>query len=296
MKVELECFSCLIHRGYLEIAEATRNPVLQFKAASALLDCMAKEFKPGAVAAILGTMRDRIVKQVTGNLDVYGEKKRLSNQKALEIFPSVKGLVEKQSSPQARFREACLAAIVGNVIEFDIPRHEVHFDDMARLFADAEKDLAVDDIEAIYREVEKSKEILFLTDNAGEIVFDKILIGELKRLGRRVTVAVKGGPILNDATMEDAKLVGMPDVADRIITTGADAVGMPMPKERSQEFVDAYDSTDLVIAKGMGYAETLTETRLKQPHAFLLRTKCNPVAGHFGVQRGKNVAKLVRPP
>ena len=203
--------------------------------------------------------------------------------------------MERQSSSQARFRRACLAAIVGNVIEFDIPRHEVNFDDMTRLLADAEKDLAIDDIDAIYREVEKSKEILFLTDNAGEIVFDKILVGELKRLGRRVTVAVKGGPILNDATLEDAKLASMHDVADRIITTGADAVGMPMPKERSHELVNACGSTDFVIAKGMGYAETLTETKLKQPHAFLLRTKCNPVAYHFGVQRGKNVAKLVKP-
>jgi uncharacterized protein with ATP-grasp and redox domains len=295
VKVELECFSCLIHRGYLEIAEATRNPVLQFKAASALLDCMSKEFKPGAVAAVLGTMRDRIVKQITGNVDVYRERKRLSNQKALEILPSVKELVEEQPSSRARFREACLAAIVGNVIEFDIPQHKVSFSDMAQLFADAEKDLAIDDINMICQEVETSKEILFLTDNAGEIVFDKILVGELKRLGRKVTVAVKGGPILNDATLEDARLASLHHVADRIITTGADAVGMPLPEERSREFAEAYQSADLVIAKGMGYAETLTETALKQPHAFLLRTKCNPVASHFGVQRGKNVAKLVRP-
>jgi uncharacterized protein with ATP-grasp and redox domains len=295
LKVELECLSCLIHRGYLEIAQATRNPVLQFKAATALLDCMAREFNPGAVAAVLGTMRDRIVKQVTGNLDVYRERKRLSNQKALEILPSVKGIVEKHSSSQARFRAACLAAIVGNVIEFDIPQHEVRLEDIAQLIGDAEKDLVVDDIRAIYEQVQQSKEVLFLTDNAGEIVLDKILVGELKQLGAAVTVAVKGGPVLNDATMEDARLVSMHDVADRVITTGADAVGMPLPEERSQEFVSAYESTDLVIAKGMGYVETLTETRLEQPHAFLLRTKCNPVAGHFGVPRGKNVAKLVQP-
>ncbi|MGB9134787.1 MAG: ARMT1-like domain-containing protein [Candidatus Bathyarchaeia archaeon] len=295
MKVEVECLSCLIHRGYLEIAEATGNPVLQFKTASALLECMAREFKPEAVAAVLGTMRDRIVKRISGNLDVYGEKKRLSNQMALELLPSIKAMVEKQPSPRERFRRACLAAIVGNVIEFDIPKHEVNFEDMEQLVADAEKDLAVDDIGEVYEEVKEAKEILFLTDNAGEIVFDKLLVGELKRLGVRVTVAVKGGPILNDATLEDAKLVSMYDVADSIITTGADAVGLPLPEERSKELVDAYEKADFVIAKGMGYAETLTEIRLKQPHVFLLRTKCNPVARHFNVQRGKNVAKLIKP-
>jgi len=119
------------------------------------------------------------------------------------------------------------------------------------------------------------------------------LIDELKQLGLNVTVAVKSGPILNDATLEDAKAVNILDLADRVITTGADAVGLPIPEERSTEFTEAYDHTDFVIAKGMGYAETLTETVLKQPHALLLRTKCNPVAKHFGVARGKNVAKLM---
>jgi hypothetical protein len=294
LKVEVECLSCLIHRGCLEIAEATKNPALQFKAASALLEYMAKEFNPEAVAAVLGTMRDRIVKRVSGNLDVYGEKKRASNEMALELLPTIKGMVEKQNSPRERFKKACLAAIVGNVIEFDIPKHVVNFEDMERLIMDAEKDLAIDDIDGIYEEVKKSKEILLLTDNAGEIVFDKILVSELKKLGVRVTVAVKGGPILNDATLEDAKLVSMYDVADSIITTGADAVGLPLPEERSKEIVEAYEKADFVIAKGMGYAETLTEMKLMQPHAFLLRTKCNPVAKHFNVQRGKNVARLVK--
>ena len=295
MKVEFECLTCLVHRGYLEIAQSTRNPVLQFKAASALLDCLSKEFKPEAVAAVLGTMRDRIVKQVTGNLDVYAERKRASNRMALQISPRVQAIVERQSSPRQRLREACLAAIVGNVIEFDIPKHEVIFEDMTRLIEDAQKDLAVDEIEEIYEAAEKSKAVLFLTDNAGEIVFDKILVGELKRLGAKVIVAVKGRPVLNDATMEDAEFIRMRDVADHIITTGTDAVGMPPPGERSEELVSAYGSVDLVIAKGMGYAETLTELTLKQPHALLLRTKCNPMAMHFGVQRGKNVAKLLRP-
>ena len=80
-----------------------------------------------------------------------------------------------------------------------------------------------------------------------------------------------------------------------VITTGADAVGLPLRRERSEELIKAYDDADFVIAKGMGYAETLTEIKLKQPHMFLLRTKCNPVAHHFKVSRGKNVAKLVKP-
>ncbi len=293
--MEIECISCIIHRGYLEIAEATEDPYLQFKAASALLECMAKEFKPGAVAAVLGTMRDRIIKQISGNFDVYSEKKRASNKAATELLPSLKNMIAKETSPENRFRKACLATIVGNVIEFDIPGHEFNLSEIMKLIAKAEEDLAVDEISKIYEDARKANKILYLTDNAGEIVFDRLLVNELRQLGPKVTVVVKGGPILNDATLEDARSVSMYEVADEVITTGADAVGLPLPEERSKEFAEAYDKADLVIAKGMGYAETLTEIRVKQPHAFLLRTKCNPVAGYFGVKRGKNVAKLVEP-
>jgi len=295
LKVEIECLSCIIHRGYLEIAEATKNPDLQFKAASALLEYMAKEFKPDAVAAVLGTVRDRIIKQISSNLDVYAERKRASNQVALRLLPSIKNLIEKETSQEKRFRKACLAAIVGNIIEFDIPEHEVNLNQLEQLIVDAEKDLAIDEILEIYEEAKKTSSILFLTDNAGEIAFDKLLVSKLKQLSAKVIVVVKDGPILNDATLEDAKAVSMYDVADAVITTGADAVGMPLPEERSEEFIKAYDEADFVIAKGMGYVETLTEIKLKQPLAFLLRTKCNPVARYFRVSRGKNVAKLVKP-
>lgn len=295
MKVEIECLSCIIHRGYLEIAEATKNPDLQFKAASALLEYMAKEFKPDAVAAFLGTTRDRIIKRISGNPDVYAAKKRESNQAALELLPSLKKMIEKERSSEERFRKTCLAAIVGNIIEFDIPEHEVDFDQLDQLIADAEKELVIDDVSKIYEEAKKASNILYLIDNAGEIVLDKLLVRELKQLGAKVIVVVKGGPILNDATLEDAEAVGMYELADATITTGTDAVGLPLPEERSREFIKAYDEADFVVAKGMGFAETLTESKLRQPHAFLLRTKCNPVARYYGVARGKNVAKLVKP-
>ena len=84
----------------------------------------------------------------------------------------------------------------------------------------------------------------------------------------------------------------MHEVADNIITTGTDAVGL-IRDECSSEFLTSYNSADLVVAKGMGHAETLTELDLPSPHALLMRTKCNPVANFFNVSRGKNVAKLM---
>ena len=277
----------------MEISEATRNPQLQFKAATALLKYIALEFKPDSVAAVLGTGRDRIIKQISGNLDVYAERKRLSNQAALKLIPLLQKTMENEPAPERRFRKACLAAIVGNIIEFDIPEHTINLKQLDELISHAEEELAVDEISEIYERIQKASRILYLADNAGEIVLDKLLINELKGMNVEVTVAVKGGPVLNDATLEDAQAVSIYEIADAVITTGADAVGLPAPKERSKELIKAYQECDFVIAKGMGYAETITEEKLSKPHAFLLRTKCHPVARYFGVARERNVAKLL---
>jgi uncharacterized protein with ATP-grasp and redox domains len=276
----------------MEILEATNDKALRFEAMASLTRLLHKEFKPTAVPARLGTKRDRLIKTVTGNNDPYAKKKWLSNQRALEILPQAKRLVANETSVEGRFRQACLCAMVGNIIEFDIPEHEFSFEDVARSIQQAKQDLAVDDIPKIFDAAKKAEDILYLTDNAGEIVFDTLLVTELKRLGARVTVAVKGKPIINDATMQDAKTVGMHEIANRLITNGTDTVGL-IPKDCSKRFLADYRSADLVVAKGMGYAETLTETKLTAPHALLLRTKCNPVARYFGTSKEKNVARLM---
>jgi len=182
--------------------------------------------------------------------------------------------------------------MVGNVIEFDIPEHEFKFEDIGKLIQQGENDLAIDEIPRIYDVAKQAEDILYLTDNAGEIAFDTLFVRELKNLGAHVTVAVKGKPIINDALIQDAKAVGMHEVAGDLISNGTDTVGL-FPQECSKRFLSHYRSADLVVAKGMGYAETLTEIKLRVPHALLLRTKCQPVANYYGVSRDKNIAKLM---
>ena len=292
MKVEAECAACIISRAATEVVEATTNPALRFRAMAELLRLLSKEFKPTAVPADLGTKRDRLIKRVTGNDDPYKRRKRLSNEKALKLLPYVKKIVEEGYTQQDRFKKACLCAMVGNIMEFDIPGHRFTFGSLRKSFRESAKDLVIDDTDKIYELAKKTNTILYLTDNAGEIVFDTLLVEQLKDMGLKVTVAVKGGPVLNDATLEDVEISGMNKIADKIITTGADAVGLSI-KEVTPEFLNHYHSADMIFAKGMGYAETLTEYQLKKPHALLFRTKCNPVANFFGVPRNKNVAKLM---
>ncbi len=292
MKVEAECGVCLLQRGYQEIKKATNDSSLQFKALSSVFHLLATDFNPTAVPAYIGTKRDRLIKEITGNPDPYAKMKETSNQKALEFLPLAQNLVSKENSAEARFRKACLSAIVGNIIEFDIPSHAFKFEDIGSLIQQAEKNLAIDEISKIFSRAKGAKRILYLTDNAGEIAFDTLLVQELGKLGAHVVVAVKDKPILNDATMEDAEFVGMYEVAGDMVTIGTDTVGLIL-EEVSDEFLSLYNSSDLVVAKGMGYTETITEFDLRSPHALLLRTKCQPVANLFNVSMNKNVAKLM---
>lgn len=292
LNVQLRCISCILNRGYLQIQEATDDKSIQFKTLSAILNFLVKEFQPTANPAYLGTKRDRLIKEITGNPDPYKKKKQLSNQKALETIPLAQSIISKETSRQHAFRKACLSAIVGNIMEFDLPDNPFNFKDLKMLIEQAENDLAIDEIAKIFILAKNSKKVLYLVDNAGEIALDTLLVQELKNLGLTVIVAVKEAPILNDALLEDAKIVGMDKIADSVITTGSDSVGL-FSEECSKEFLNLYKSVDFVIAKGMGYAETLTEHELFVPHALLLRSKCTTVAKHFGVKTGKNIAKLL---
>jgi damage-control phosphatase, subfamily I len=292
LKVEAECASCLLARATAEAYLATTNPALRFRAIKEIVKLINRDFRPTTVPADIGTKRDRMIKQLTSNNDPYQRNKKMSNEKALKLLPNARRLVEQGHTQQERFKKACLCAIVGNIMEFDIPGHNFALNDLAKCLRTAAKQLAVDDIDKAYSLARKGQSVLYLADNAGEIVFDTLLVEELKNMGLNVTYVVKGGPIINDATLEDAEFSGMNKLADNILTTGTDAVGL-LAKEVSDEFMKVYNAAELVFAKGMGYAETLTEYKLSKPHFLMFRTKCNPVANFFCVPRDRNIAKLM---
>ena len=292
LKVEPECASCLLSRGCAETYMATTNPALRFRCMAELVKLVNREFRPTSNAAELGTKRDKIIRELTGNRDPYQRTKKLSNEKAKELIPFAQKFVDEGFNQQDRFKRACLCAIVGNIMEFDIPGHNFTLKDLRKTIADAAKDLVIDDVEKVYQLAKKANKVLYLADNAGEIVFDTILVEQLKNMGLHVTYVVKSAPVINDATMEDVEFSGMDKLADEVMTTGADAVGLQLSLI-SPEFRKIYDQAKLVFAKGMGYAETLTEYELKKPHFLMFRTKCTPVANYFSSPRHKNIAKLL---
>ena len=290
MKVGYRCALCLVHRAYNQILRATEDRQKRFEALSAVIEMIGKEFNPDAVPSILGTKRDRMIKRLTGNPDPYYELKRNANRTALEMLPEIEAFIDRQSNELERFRLACKAASIGNLIEYDIPGHDALVDELLNLLK--EETFYIDETESFFRLVKRGDRVLYLTDNAGEIAFDKFLVRELKRLGCRVTVAVKGGPALNDALMEDALEVGMEKVADEVITTGADAIGID-PAECSEEFLERFHGSEFILSKGMANYETLTEFGTPCPTLFLLRVKCEPVAEAFKSPMEQSIAKFV---
>ena len=282
------CFS----RAQIQTYQATTNPALRFRCLAEITKLLNREFKPTSNAAEIGTKRDRIIRKLTGCDDPYLYNKKIANKTALKMLSHAKKTVASGYTQQERFKKACLCAIVGNIMEFDIPGHKFTLKNLATVIREASKDLVIDDIDKAYELAKKAWSVLYLADNAGEIVFDTLLVEQLKNMGLKVTYVVKGGPVINDATMEDAEISNMDKLADEVITTGCDAVGLQR-KEASEEFLKVYDEAELVFAKGMGYAETLTEYKLTKPHLLMFRTKCVPVANYFCVPRDKNVAKLM---
>jgi len=289
MKVGARCGYCLIYRGYFEILRATDEEERRLEAVLQLLRLMGEEFKPDAVPSQLGSERDRLIRRITGCPDPYAEMKRQANEKALMMLPRLEALVDAQP-PAERFRMACKVSCIGNIIEYDVPDHGHDIDETLNRFETEE--LYIDDTDSFKGLLGSGVEVLLLTDNAGEIAFDRLVVRELHRLGCHVIVALKGGPSLNDALMEDAEAVGMAEKADEVITTGTDAIGINLA-EASEEFRDKFHAADAIVAKGMANWETLTEYPAPSPTLFLFRTKCEPVATSVGAPLQKNIAKLV---
>jgi uncharacterized protein with ATP-grasp and redox domains len=140
--------------------------------------------------------------------------------------------------------------------------------------------LAIDDSHALRTDLEEAKTVLYIGDNCGEIVLDKLFLKIMRH--PNVYFAVRGGPIINDATVADAALVKMEEVA-KVITTGDDAPGVVW-ETASDEFKYYWDRADVVIAKGQGNWEGLME--ISQNIYFLLVTKCDVIARHIGVKVG----------
>jgi hypothetical protein len=205
----------------------------------------------------------------------------------LRFLPHIKQFVKEQED---LFRASAIASIIGNTFDYGVMGHSVAEDGFMDFFREEfEKGLAIDDIDKI-RELCKCR-VVYLTDNCGEIIVDALFLEEIKKISNRLTVVVRGKPILSDATLEDAELAGIHKIADEILTNGEGAIGI-IEEELPADTMDRVKNANIIIAKGMANYECLSDSDL--PVAFLLTAKCEPVAESLGISVGDMVAKFKR--
>lgn len=294
MKGHLLCIPCSLRAAYDITTKATCDEELQKKVIIETLKWLSGSSNiMNLTPAMLHTHVFRLVQRITGNNDPFAHLKRESNRIAINLMPVLSGFKKRDFSDAFKF--AALGAICGNSIDFEVEGHQISLEDLERsLLGCLNSDLVLNDAPKLVEMLSKARLVLYLLDNAGEIVFDKFFIKIIvENYPVKVLAAVKSGPILNDATMEDALQVGLNEVAE-VIATGSDSIGLNVD-ECSEDFMKRLKETDIIIAKGQGYYESLTEIEhtLRKPIVYMLRAKCFVVAKSLNVRQGSNVIKIV---
>lgn len=281
MRAQLECFTCNIRQAQ-EAAEIAGASFDLLWSVSQKVCALYAHADPQWTPAYMTTLAHQIAKEATGVEDIYYHFKRHYNRMALELYPKLKEFV---ASGEDRLERAVLVAIAGNIIDLGVYR-EVDAESVLAQVAGVQWGRY--DFPAFCADVARARNIVYVGDNAGEIVFDRILLEEIKTLGEKeVVFVVKGGPISNDALLEDAHEAGLDAVA-HLLTTGQAETGVDLVKAPF-ELREAWKKADLIISKGQGNFETLSGRG--ENIYFLLKAKCIPVARAFGVPQGALILK-----
>ena len=283
MKVHLDCIPCFLRQALEAVKMSTNNDAIREKALREVVTYLSQVRWTTNIPRI-GTEVHRIVKKVTGNSDPYKQLKNKYNKLAAQLYPKLEFMVKNSSDP---LFTALKIAIAGNAIDFG-PKAEINLEKEVKNALTNE--LAINHIESFRYELKPETDLLYLADNSGETFFDRILLEELTKFKTRIVYVVKGGPILNDATIDDAKIAQIDKIAD-VISTGTDCAGIIFD-ECSEEFIEAFKKSSIVISKGQGNYESLNEVKDKKIF-FLLKVKCPIVGKKIGARVGSIVLKAV---
>ena len=277
LKAYFACYPCLLRQtieavNFLQLGDISTKEILQ-DSMNILID-MDENLTSAEIAALI---HQNIIKKV-GGADPYAEAKKESLQRASAIYAYAKEIIANSNDPLSTAIKICTA---GNVIDFG---PTAHYDLKATIQDVLERPFSRFDYDAFKIALDKAEKILFLADNAGETLFDKLLIEEINK---PLYYVVKKNPIMNDALEEDAMNTGFPEYV-QIMDNGTAIQGTVL-KHCSKEFIEKYNKADMIISKGMGNFETLPEEGVRA--FFLLKVKCKPIAELSGIPENSFVLK-----
>ncbi|MGV8174324.1 MAG: damage-control phosphatase ARMT1 family protein [Methanothrix sp.] len=285
LRLASNCYPCILDRAKFECDLVFSKEAEKRAAVEELLDYMAAH--KGGVSALVGTERERIIKRRSNNPDPYRGFKDESNLVAQGLIP----LAEEFYKNSANKIEALIRiAAAANSMEFGVKGHDFDNRTFSGVFRETLNEKLYGDPEEIRRRLDSFRNIFYLTDNNGEVVFDLFIIARLKEMGKRVVVGSKSEPVLNDVTVSELKAMSDVDV----IPTG-DVVGTALEFLADEARSLLLDPCWLILSKGMGNYETISEyeERLSGRLIYIMRAKCEPVAAALGVPRGTLVARPI---
>ena len=214
MKISYECGACFLRQAREAMDLATDDEVLKIEITEEIFKYLSNNFKVGTNSNRTGSTMHNIIKKRTGCRDPYFREKIEGNEIALKYLPTVKKILEDDDSLENYVK----IAIIGNILDFGAFTLD---DDVEEVINQSlKKDLTVKDIESFEESLKSHDKVLYLVDNTGEIVFDKLLLKKITEYDLDITIAVKSEPILNDACMEDAVNIGL-DEFGKIVEIGA---------------------------------------------------------------------------
>ncbi|NHI94074.1 MAG: DUF89 family protein [Candidatus Lokiarchaeota archaeon] len=292
-----ECSSCLMKISYDIIEKSIKNESLKLK----LFQKIFKILENFDSKSLTFDLANKIFMEIENNSEIYDpylEIKKISNSISIGIIEKIKDLIVDilENNSFESFKKCLIMALVGNIIDFATGGHEFDLNEeyLSSLINESlDKDLIIDDSEHIYDIVKSGKKkIIYCLDNAGEIVFDKILIEKLIKLNNQVVAVVKNKPYSNDALIEDAIDVNLTKIC-KVIITERFGLGF-INNDASEEFLNELNSCDMIISKGQNNFETFTFYREKfnKKIVFLLISKCKPLSKFLNTSLRSFIAKL----
>lgn len=285
MKLEYECFPCVLQQTINYIRAFVSDQKLQREIMNGVLNLLYKN-SLDVTPPELGRQVYQLIGEITGNTDPFKEIRHKDNQTILKMYQELKGIIYDNPDP---IKTAAKLAIAGNVIDYGANHGVIGLEMLSNQINQV--DLAVNHLAELLEDLDGVEHVLYLADNAGEIVLDKLFIEMIRQFhisnSFAITVVVRGEPVINDAIKDDAIYIGM-DKYVRIIDNGDNAPGTIL-KNCSAEMQKYFNDADLIISKGQGNYETLNEEC--QRIYFLLQAKCPLIARNLGVNQGDLVLK-----
>ncbi|MEA2006397.1 MAG: ARMT1-like domain-containing protein [Acidobacteriota bacterium] len=287
MRTYLDCIPCF-YRQALDAARIAGADEIKQKQILDKVSQLITDFPLEASPPEMGREIYNLVREMSGVKDPFKEIKENNNRLALKLYPKLK---QEVNNSEDRLLTAVRLSIIGNIIDYGAKNSLNVEEEINNLFqgnfvVDNESSETTFKYKKLKEALNKVNSIVYLADNAGEVVFDRLLIEELvKELGKEVIYVVKDKPIINDALIEDAIFCGINEVA-KIISSGSDAPGTLL-KYCSGEFIRLFQNAELIISKGQGNYEALSEE--DKPIFFLFRAKCPVIAKDIGCNLGDMV-------